>query len=156
MKRIMITTALLTGLLLILAPAMSSAQTRFGFRLEIGGPTRTINHDYYELGLQYGVPYDDIYAMHYEGVPDCDIPVILYIHANSPYSLRQIYSLRLRGATWENLSAWCGVPINTRYIGEYSYRNGPPYGNAYGYYEHGPGRWKFKGNHGRGHHGDDD
>ena len=63
--------------------------------------------------------------MHEAGVVDEDIPGLLYIYTHSNYSLRQIYCLKLRGATWDNLSNWCGVPL-------YRDRSGPPYGNAYG------------------------
>ncbi len=159
----------LASLMLAALPMRTDAQPRIGFRLEIGTPP--VDQYYVSLGEYYGVPYHDIWVMHNAGVVDEDMPLILYIYTHSQYSLRQIYSLRLNGATWENLSNWCGVPL-------YGDRGGPPYGNAYGYYRHGPGnhwyapgpwdggnrghegKW-WKGGRGRsrnhGHHeGDDD
>ncbi len=118
-------------LMLAAIPVVADAQPRISFRLEFGTPP--VDRYYASLAESYGVPYQDICVMHDAGVADEDIPVILYIYTHSQYSLRQIYSLRLRGATWDNLSNWCGVPL-------YGYRSGPPYGNAHGYYRNGPGR----------------
>lgn len=118
-------------LMLAAIPVLAAAQPRVSLRLEFGAPST--NGYYASLAESYRVPYYDICVMHDAGVVDEDIPVILYIYTHSQYSLRQIYSLRLRGATWDNLSNWCGVPLH-------GYRSGPPYGNAYGYYRHGPGK----------------
>jgi hypothetical protein len=120
--------------ILILATIPMMAQPRVSVRLEFGTPP--VNGFYLSLGEDYGVPYQDIWVMHEAGVVDEDIPVILYIYTHSQYSLRQIYSLRLRGATWANLSNWCGVPLA-------AYHSGPPYGNAYGYKNHDPGKHRY-------------
>ncbi len=150
MKKSRIAGMVTAVLMLAAIPAIANAQPRISVRLEFGIPP--VNGYYASLSESYGVPYQDVCVMHDAGVVDEDIPVILYIYTHSQYSLRQIYSLRLRGATWDNLSNWCGVPL-------YGYRSGPPYGNAYGYYRHGPGkrgyeagRWDNEGNrnHGRG------
>ncbi len=130
-------TAAIAVLMMAVFPMKTNAQARFSFGLEFGTPP--VNRFYVSLGEYYDVPYRDIFVMHEAGVIDEDMPVILYIYTHSQYSLRQIYSLRLRGATWENLSNWCGVPL-------YRDRGGPPFGNAYGYYDHGPGkRWNGQG-----------
>ncbi len=157
--------AVLAILILAAIPITANAQSRITFGLEFGTPPP---NGYYEsLAGYYSVPYRDICVMHDAGVADEDIPPILYIYTHSQYSLRQIYSLRLRGATWDNLSNWCGVPLYKYDDDYYSYRSGPPYGNAYGYYRHGPGKpwtgpgyWygdgdkghgkRWKGEHGRG------
>lgn len=133
--------AVIASLILAALPVTAIAQPRISVRLEFGAPP--VDRYYVSLGDEYNVPYSDICVMHDAGVVDEDMPLILYIYTHSQYSLRQIYSLRLRGATWENLSNWCGVPL-------YNYHAGPPYGKAYGYYSHGPGR--FDGD-GRGHSG---
>jgi hypothetical protein len=134
-------------LVLATIPVIAVAQPRVGIRLGFGTPG---NGFYISLSEDYGVPYQDIWVMHEAGVFDEDLPVILYLYTHSHYSLRQIYSLRLRGATWENLSHWCGVPSA-------GYRSGPPYGHAYGHYSHGAGKhrngaapWNGEGN---GRHG---
>jgi hypothetical protein len=149
--------ARMAAALLILAaiPVVATAQARFGFGLEFGTPPAG---RYYGPPVEvYGVPAPYVYEMREAGVYDEDMPVIYYIYTHSNYSLRQIYSLRLRGATWDNLSNWCGVPL-------YGYRSGPPYGNAYGHYRQGYQRnWNGygrgydddQGKHGRrkGHNG---
>ncbi len=138
----------IASLILAAMPMTTNAQPRISFQLEFGAPP--VSRYYVSLGESYNVPYQDICLMHEAGVVDEDIPVILYIYTHSQYSLRQIYSLRLRGATWEQLSSWCGVPL-------YRDRSGPPYGNAYGYYSHGPGKqWNGPGrsdDEGDRHHG---
>ncbi len=124
-------------LMLAAVPMVADAQPRISIQLEFGAPP--VDRYYGSLAESYGVPYRDICVMHDAGVADEDIPVILYIHTHSQYSLRQIYSLRLRGATWDNLSNWCGVSL-------YGYRSGPPYGNASGYYRQSPGKqWNEHG-----------
>ncbi len=130
------------ALTLAVLPVTTNAQPRISIRLDFGAPS--VNRYYASLAESYNVPYGDICQMHEAGVLDEDMPTILYIYTHSQYSLRQIYSLRVRGATWENLSNWCGVPL-------YQDRSGPPHGNAYGYYRHGPGRWdgEREGHHGR-------
>ncbi len=139
MKPKTIITALTVLLLAAAFPFATNAQPRIAIRLEFG-EAPSLKSFYVSLGDQYSVPYRDICAMHDAGVVDDDIPVILYIYTHSQYSLRQIYSLRLNGATWAQLSNWCGVPLNPDYGRDYAYRSGPPYGKAYGYYRNGPGR----------------
>ncbi len=160
MKRNSLVLAIATLLLTVAFYTGAQAQTRFGLRLEFGGPAPVLNQFYVSLGNEYDVPYGEICTMHDAGVSDYDIPTILYIHAHSPYSLRQIYSLRLNGATWDQLSSWCGVSLTYGPTYDRYYRSGPPFGNAYGYYRHGPGRWERdqhfdrgdgERGHGRGH-----
>lgn len=138
----------IASLIMAAIPMTIDAQPRPGWQREYHAPP--VSGYYVSLGESYGVPYHDVCLMHEAGVVDEDMPLILYIYTHSQYSLRQIYSLRLRGATWEQLSNWCGVPL-------YGDRNGPPYGNAYGYYSHGHGRqWNgpgLSGDEGNGHHG---
>ena len=145
----------IASLILAAIPMTTDAQPRISIGLEFGAPP--VNGYFVSLGESYNVPYYDIRLMHEAGVVDEDIPVILYIYTHSQYSLRQIYSLRLRGATWEQLSNWCGVPLYRDNDKVYRYRGGPPYGNAYGYYSHGPGKqWNGPGlsdGEGDGHHG---
>jgi hypothetical protein len=119
MKRIFYTTGLMTLLLFVFATTFSNAQPRVDFRLQIGQekhPVRYFDDRY--------IPNDAMREMRYAGIADDDMPIIFYIKSHSQYSLRQIYSLRARGATWSQLSNWCGVSLN-----------GPPYGNAYGHYK---------------------
>ncbi len=118
------------------------AQPRFGFHLEFGDRGRPVNEFYVTMGNYYHVPYEEVCAVHDVGISDDDIPVVLFIHANSQYSVRHIANLRARGASWVQISTWCGVPPTVYGYSERPYRRGPPYGNAYGYWKHGPGRWR--------------
>ena len=120
-------------LMLAFIPEIAFAQPRVSIQLEFGGPS--VRGFYGSLADSYDVPERELWVMREAGVVDDDMPVILYIYTHSKYSLRQIYSLRLRGATWANLSNWCGVPL-------YRDRIGPPYGNAYGRYKHATERYR--------------
>ena len=142
----------LAAALFVLAfiPGIAFAQPRVSIQLEFGGPS--VRGFYGSLANSYDVPERELWVMREAGVVDDDMPVILYIYTHSNYSLRQIYSLRLRGATWENLSNWCGVPLSRD-------RSGPPYGKAYGHYKHSSDRYWDKpgraddegdGRHGKG------
>ncbi len=126
----------------VLGATLGMAQTRIGFRLEFGDRPQPVNDFYVTVGNYYHVPYGQVCALHDMGISDDDVPVVLFIYANSHYSLQHVARLRSRGATWVQLSSWCGVPLEA--YGDYArpYRSGPPYGNAYGYYRHGPGRWR--------------
>jgi hypothetical protein len=92
--------------ILALLAIPAAAQTHVALSFNMGGPVAVSGgyDDNYEDG--------DVMYLREEGVCDDDIPVILYIRAHSPYSLRQISALRLRGASWDQLSNWCGVRID--------------------------------------------
>ena len=119
--------------MLVFGTTPSNAQVRIDLSLQFGTPDRTFNRYYTDLAANYNMPYDAIYEMHFAGIPDQDMPIILYIKVNSQYSLRQIYSLRARGATWAQLSNWCGVPLYFDNHGSFYRHDGTPYGNAYGH-----------------------
>jgi len=121
--------------LMFLPMKMNAQRPDIDVRLSIGAHRGySANRLYVSLGREYNVPYREVYSIHEAGIPDDDIPVILYIHERSPYSIQHIYGLRLHGASWDQLSTWCRVPLYKD-----GHRHGPPHGNAYGYYRHGRG-----------------
>jgi hypothetical protein len=113
-------------ILALLIPVAALSQTRVHANISFGD-----NRFYLELSDQYRVPFDDVRYIREAGLPDDDISDILYIYTHSHYALNHIVNLRMRGATWLQLYTWCGIPQDVYY----SYRHGPPYGNAYGYYK---------------------
>ena len=139
MKTKLMLTALMVILLAFAIPSKMDAQANFSFQLALGGRHNPANSFYVSLGNTYNVPYRDIYVMRDAGVRDDDMPTILYIYRHSNYSLRQIYSLRMNGATWDQLSNWCGVPLSRGDGHERAHRDAP-HGNAYGHYRHGHDR----------------
>lgn len=140
MKTKLMFTALMVILLALAIPSKMDAQADFSFQLVLGGRHTPANSFYVSLGNTYNVPYRDICVMHDAGVRDDDMPTILYIYRHSNYSLRQIYSLRMNGATWDQLSNWCGVLLYRGDGHAYTHRGAPPHGNAYGHYRHGHDR----------------
>jgi hypothetical protein len=131
MKRKMAITAGTILLLIAALPLRSAAQPRVDFRMEFGDGT-PVNRLYVDLGNYYHISYEELIAMHEAGICDDDIPVILYLHSRSPYSLRQLYGFRARGASWEQLSAWCRVPLRTYERERFSWWTGHPFANGYG------------------------
>lgn len=142
MNRILYTAGLITLLTLVFGSASSNAQVRVDVRLQFGEPVRTFDPYFTDLAAFYNMPYDAINEMHFAGIADQDMPVILYIRAHSQYSLRHIYSLRARGATWAQLSNWCGVPLYFDDHRLYYRHDRLPYGNAYGHYKNKNGKNK--------------
>ncbi len=168
MKTNLMMSALMILLLALVLPAKMDAQTSVGIHVGVGGGRQPVSSFYVSIGNYYNVPWGDVREMREAGVRDDDMPTILFIYRHSNYSLRQIYSLRLRGASWDNLSNWCGVPLyrdGDRWYGQgnhwyrdgdrwYPNRQGPPYGNAYGHYKNGKGNGRGHGN--GNHRGHDD
>jgi hypothetical protein len=142
MKHKIYTSGLILLVLLTAGIVSSNAQVRIGLHLQFGEPVRVLNPYYTDLAANYNVPYDAIYEMHYAGISDKDMPIILYIKANSRYNLQHIYNLRARGATWEQLSTWCGVKLFFDGSRIYFRNDTPPFGNAYGYHKNHPGKHK--------------
>ncbi len=135
--------------------ATSFAQTHVDFRIGVGGSSPDGARFDLRVHDYDGVPYEEYCDLRDRGICDEDIPVIVYIRNHSRYSIARIASLRARGATWDQLSAWCGVPLLIPEGRYHEYRQGPPYGNAYGYWRHGRGRGDGWGRgwdrHDRGH-----
>jgi len=120
-------------LFLLMLPTFLPAQVQVQFGL--GFDDRGLNGVSVRLSEAYRIPEREAYELC--GLPEEDIPIVLILHARSPHSVRQIVALRRNGATWAQLSAWCGVPLSACDLGRPVV---PPYGHAYGYYQHGRGR----------------
>jgi hypothetical protein len=145
MKRIITLFAALT----LLATVGALAQSRVHAGIFFGNGR--LNGFYLGLTNEYSVPDARVRYLYDQGIPDEDMPDILFIYTHSHYSLDHIVNLRLRGASWNQLYTWCGIrqdvyyyqPRDVRYRPHYyayrgydeRYRSGPPYGNAYGYYK---------------------
>ena len=72
--------------------------------------------------------------LHY---PERDLPVLLFLAAESGKSLRFVLDLRLGGLSWWEIRARLGVPPE-RVIVVLPRDPGPPYGKAHGYYKKHP------------------
>lgn len=144
MKRTLTLLAALT--LLVSMGAFAQSRVRAGVSFGDGRLTGF----YIGLTDEYRVPSDRVRYLYEAGVPEEDMPDILFIYTHSNYSLSHIVNLRQRGATWFELYTWCGIPQNIAYVPrdvryrphQYAYwtsveryRSGPPYGNAYGHYK---------------------
>ena len=150
--------AMLLLILLLLVPAFSYSQAQVfigaGF-----GPRPVVNF-YVDLSRQYRVPYGDVYELRRMGLADDDIQMVLMLHSRTPYSLRQIASFRVRGASWDQISTWCGVPMERFPVRHFEgYGEGHRDGHGYsdnGFGRHDRGRSDQDGhNDGRGMHHDE-
>ena len=92
------------------------------------------------IGNYYGVPSQNVYAIQREGIPENEVPVVLYFAQHSRYSPDVIIRMRREGRSWLEISDQCGIGRDA-YYGMIEQRSGPPYGNAYGYWKHRGGRY---------------
>jgi hypothetical protein len=69
--------------------------------------------------------------------PERDLPVLLFLAAESGKSLRFVLDLRLGGLSWWEVRARLGIPPE-RVIVVLPRDPGPPYGKAHGYYKKHP------------------
>src|SRR5689334_13660048 len=106
-----------------------SAQVRFGLSVQ-DGEVRDFS---LAVGDYYRVPEREVVVVREYGIPDDEVPVVFFISRHSRYEPEAIVRMRLRGESWDRISQECGVPRDAYGIEGVQ---GPPYGNAYGYYKH--------------------
>jgi len=82
----------------------------------------------------YHVPEREVIVIRERRIPDDEIPVALFIarHAGVPWT--SVVDMRLRGASWWDISVRLGVRPDVYYI-PVAVAPGPPYGRALGHYK---------------------
>ncbi len=123
--------AMLAGLML--AGGQAKSQGQMGISVQNG----QLQSFYFALGDYYSVPQREVVVIHDQGIRDDEIPVVLFIARHSRYQPDEIIRMRHDGYSWVDISGRCGVEPERYLVVER--REGPPYGNAWGYYKHGPG-----------------
>lgn len=126
-----IRTVMLALLVVTMAPATgadrAAAQTPFSVSARIG--------DFHvAVANYYQVPEREVIVIRERRIPDDEIPVALFIarHAGVPWG--RVVDMRLRGASWWDISVRLGVQPEVYYI-PVAVVSGPPYGRALGHYK---------------------
>lgn len=124
-------TFVLVSSLVTLAPSLGAdrafAQTAFSVSAHIG--------DFHvAVANYYQVPEREVIVIRERRIPDDEIPVALFIarHAGVPWT--RVVDMRLRGASWWDISVRLGVSPDVYYI-PVAVAPGPPYGRALGHYK---------------------
>ena len=124
-------TIVLASSLVTLAPSLGAdrafAQTAFSVSAHIG--------DFHvAVANYYQVPEREVIVIRERRIPDDEIPVALFIarHAGVPWT--NVVDMRLRGASWWDISVRLGVRPDVYYI-PVAVAPGPPYGRALGHYK---------------------
>jgi hypothetical protein len=114
-----------------IAPAtgagLAAAQTPFSVSAHIG--------DFHvAVANYYQVPQREVIVIRERRIPDDEIPVALFIarHAGVPWG--RVVDMRLRGASWWDISVRLGVQPEVYYV-PVAVVSGPPYGRALGHYK---------------------
>jgi hypothetical protein len=103
------------------------AQTPFSVSAHIG--------DFHvAVANYYQVPEREVIVIRERRIPDDEIPVALFIarHAGVPWT--RVVDMRLRGASWWDISVRFGVAPEVYYV-PVAVAAGPPYGRALGHYK---------------------
>ena len=105
-------------------------------RVSVGGSVVNgeLNSFYFAVGEYYRVPERDVYYLHDRHIPDHDIPVVFFISQHARVTPEVIVNLRLSGLSWMDISLRFGLGSEAYYVPVQKVY-GPPYGNAYGYYQ---------------------
>lgn len=127
--------ALISLAFLLLATPLWAAEV--GFSISIGAPGF-----YLSVGNFYGYPEREVMVIHERGIPDDEIPVLLFICKHAYVNPDVVIKLRVvDGWPWSRICAYYRIPPTVFYVPVARY--GPPYGRAYGHYKHYPheGNW---------------
>ncbi len=134
---------LIIGAVLFMVFAISSgsnAQTQWNFG--ISGGSEGINGFHVSIGNYYHVPERQVVVIHERGIPDEELPVVLFLSRHAMVSPDVVIGLRARGWSWYDITLHLGLTPQIYYVPIVVHRDGPPYGHAYGHYKKHPReRW---------------
>ena len=115
------------------------AETEMSFGLSLGDERRGFC---FSASQYYGVAEKEVVIIREKGIPDDEIPVVLFLASRARVTPDAIWRLRLQRKSWMDISLHFGLGADIFYVpvkGVF----GPPYGNAYGYYSKTPrNKWK--------------
>lgn len=130
----------------LLAALMLSAATlaHADNRVDVGATIvdGNVRNFYLAIGEYFHVPEREVIVIRDRHVPDYDVPVVLYLAQRAHVEPAVIIDMRLRGRSWMDITLHFGLGPDIYYVPMREVQ-GPPYGNAYGYYKHKPKkRWR--------------
>ncbi|HEY4481587.1 MAG TPA: hypothetical protein VI489_01915 [Candidatus Brocadiaceae bacterium] len=132
---------LLALVVLISVGQTGFAETNFSFDLSIGG--EGINGFHLAIGEYYRVPQREVIVIRERGIPDHEIPVVLFIATRAHVAPAVIIDLRLHRRKWTDITLHFGLSPEIFYVPVNIEVAGPPYGSALGHFKRVPRKkWK--------------
>lgn len=128
-----------------LASLMIAPLTSFGIEWNIGisGGSGGLNGFSLSVGEYYRAPEREIIVIRERGISEEELPVVFFIAQKARVSPKVIVDLRLRGMNWMDITLHHRLSPEIYYVPVRVAKQGPPYGNAYGYYKRHPKKeWK--------------
>ena len=130
-----------TLVLLISVGQTGFAESNFSFDLSIGD--EGINGFHLAIGEYYRVPQKEVIIIRERGIPDHEIPVVLFIATRAHVAPAAVINLRLHGRKWTDITLHFGLSPEIFYVPVNIEVAGPPYGRALGHFKRVPRkRWK--------------
>lgn len=117
------------------------AETDFDLDISIGD--NGLKGFYLSIGEHYRVPQREVIIIKERGIPDDEIPVVIFIAKRAHVAPVEIIDLRLHGRSWSFITLHFGLSPEIYYVPVKTEVKGPPYGRALGYYKNKPRKeWK--------------
>ncbi|MBU2227236.1 MAG: hypothetical protein KJ936_06150 [Proteobacteria bacterium] len=118
-----------------------AAETQWGVGLS--GGSEGITGFNLSVGNYYRVPEREVLIVRDRGIHQEELPVVYFLAQRARVSPEAVVDLRLRGMNWMDITLKFGLSPDIYYVPVKSAKEGPPYGNAYGYYKKHPKKeWK--------------
>jgi len=129
MKTILI---LLTLVLVLLGPLSWDAAGEVNLGVSIGD--KGVKGFYLAVGDYFRVPEREVVVIKERRIPDDEVAVVLFLSHHARVSPSVILNLRLSGRSWMDICFHYHLSPDIFYVPVGQEIKGPPYGNAYGYY----------------------
>lgn len=128
-------------LLLTLVVTLNPARAQVQAGISIG--EEGIRSFYLAVGEYFRTPEKEVVVVRQRGIPDEEIPVVMFLAARANVAPGVIIDLRLGGMTWTDICVRHKLSPEIFYVPVRTEVSGPPYGKAYGYYKNKPrNQWK--------------
>jgi hypothetical protein len=129
--------------ILVLALCISSvAGAETQWNVGISGGSEGISGFHVSVGNYYRVPEREVVIVRERGIPEEELPVVFFLCRHARVSPDVVIALRSRGFSWFDITIHLGLTPEIYYVPVVVYKDGPPYGHAYGHYRNNPkGKW---------------
>jgi hypothetical protein len=90
---------------------------------------------YFAVGNYYQVPEREVVVVQQQALPPDEVPVVFYVAQRARVAPSVVVDLRRRGLSWTDIAFHFRLEPDIYY-----FRDGPPYGKAYGHWKKHPPR----------------
>ena len=116
--------------------SVAGAETQWN--VGISGGSEGISGFHVSVGNYYRVPDREVVIVRERGIPEEELPVVFFLCQHARVSPDVVISLRSRGFSWYDITIQLGLTPEIYYVPVASYKDGRPYGHAYGHYRNHP------------------